>query len=255
MKESQPDASPALRSPLTLTLLAAMGALGVAALVALGTWQIERRSWKLDLIRRIDGRVHAAPVAAPPRAEWPAVDRAGHEYRRVSATGVFLHDHETLVRAVTERGPGFWVLTPLRMADGAIVLVNRGFVPPERRDRAERSAGEIAGETTVTGLLRVTEPGGMLLQSNDPAAERWFSRDVAAIAAARKLTDAAPYFIDADAASSAPGGPVGGLTVIAFSNNHLVYALTWYALALMLAIGTAYVVRDERRLRRAGGPG
>ena len=104
----------------------------------------------------------------------------------------------------------------------------------------------VAGETTVTGLLRITEPGGMLLRSNDPAAERWFSRDVEAIAAARGLTDVAPYFIDADAASDGPGWPVGGLTVIKFHNNHLVYALTWYGLALMVAVGTVYVIRQSR---------
>jgi len=132
------------------------------------------------------------------------------------------------------------------------VLINRGFVPPERRDPAARAAGQIAGEATVTGLLRVMEPGGAFLRTNDPASDRWFSRDVAAIAAARGLSAAAPYFIDADAASSAPDGPVGGLTVIAFHNNHLIYAITWYALALMLAGATAYVMREQWRFRRAG---
>jgi surfeit locus 1 family protein len=233
-------------------LLGVAALLGFAALAALGTWQLERRSWKLDLIQRIESRVHAPPVPAPGRAEWPTVTAADHAYRRVRATGVFLHDRETLIQAVTERGAGSWVMTPLRTPDGSIVLVNRGFVPPERRDPATRKASQIAGETKVTGLLRVTEPGGMLLRANDPLSDRWYSRDVAAIAAARGLADVAPYFIDADAASSLPNGPVGGLTVIAFPNNHLIYAITWYALALMLAGGIAYVIRDEWQIRRSG---
>ncbi len=178
------------------------------------------------------------------------VTAADHAYRRVRVTGVFLHDRETLVQAVTELGPGSWVITPFRMPDGAVVLVNRGFVAPDRRDPAARRVGETAGETTVTGLLRVTEPGGTLLRSNDASSDRWYSRDVAAIAAARGLTDVAPYFIDADATLNAHDLPVGGLTVIAFQNNHLVYAITWYALALMLAGGIAFVIRDEWQVRR-----
>ena len=223
-------------------------------LAALGTWQLERRSWKLDLIERVTTRVHAPPAAAPGRAEWPLVTAADYEYRHVRVTGVFLNDRETQVAASTELGPGYWVLTPLRIRDGTLVLVNRGFVPTDRRDPATRKAGEIAGETTVTGLLRITEPGGTLLRSNDPSADRWYSRDVAAIAAARGLTDVAPYFIDADADRYAqrPDFPVGGLTVITFHNNHLVYAITWYGLALMLAGGTAYVIRQEWRARRTG---
>jgi surfeit locus 1 family protein len=202
--------------------------------LALGTWQLERRVWKLDLIARVNGRVRAPPIAAPNPAAWPRVSRAGDEYRHVSATGVFLDQSETLVQAVTVLGPGFWVLTPLQLADGSVVLVNRGFVSPER-ERPIGPAGHGSG-TSVTGLLRMTEPQGAFLRHNDAAADRWYSRDVQAIAAARHLKRVAPYFIDADAQSAAqePGAPVGGLTVIDFHNNHLLYAITWYTLALMI---------------------
>ncbi len=98
----------------------------------------------------------------------------------------------------------------------------------------------------------MSEPKGGFLRSNDPAADRWYSRDVAAISAARGLTDTAPYFIDADATANPGGLPVGGLTVIAFRNTHLVYALTWFALALMLTVFTIRVAREELRIRRAG---
>ncbi|WP_218510761.1 SURF1 family protein [Variovorax sp. dw_308] len=215
---------------------AAVAVLLLAGFIALGTWQVERRAWKLDLIERVDQRVHAPAVAAPGPASWPEVSAARDEYRHVRVTGVFLHDREALVQAVTTLGSGFWVLTPLRQPDGRVVFVNRGFVPPEARQRATRNGSEPAGETTVTGLLRLTEPKGGFLRSNDAASGRWYSRDVQAMAAARGLAEVAPYFIDADATPSMGERewPAGGLTVVTFQNNHLVYALTWYTLALMV---------------------
>ncbi|KAK0349567.1 hypothetical protein LTR94_032595, partial [Friedmanniomyces endolithicus] len=148
-----------------------------------------RLAWKTELIAQVDARVHAAPVPAPGPAEWPAVNPTDDPYRRVSVHGVFLNDRETLVQAVTDLGGGFWVMTPMRTDRGFVVLVNRGFVPPERRDPASRPTPR--GPQSVTGLLRMTEPGGGFLRRNDPAADRWFSRDVDAIARAKGLADAA----------------------------------------------------------------
>lgn len=241
-----------------LRLFWALCALGAfAGFMALGVWQVERRAWKIDLIERVESRIQAAAVAAPEPAQWPAINAADHEYRRVRLTGTFLHQHETLIQAATDLGGGYWVLTPLRRADGSVVLINRGFVPPERRARAARRDGEPAGPVTVTGLLRLSEPGGAFLRDNAPDDDRWYSRDVAAIAEARGLADVAPYFVDAQAPPVAAGSgavqPVAGLTVIAFRNNHLVYALTWFTLALMVAGGGAYVAREEFRPRRSGG--
>ncbi|AQR75990.1 SURF1 family protein [Sphingomonas sp. LM7] len=217
-------------------LFVALALLAAAGFAALGVWQVERRAWKLDLIARVEGRVHAAPVSLA----GLEADPHAHEYRRVVATGKFLPDRETLVQALTERGAGFWVLTPLRTAQG-IVLVNRGFVPSERRDPASRAQPK--GPVTVTGLLRVSEPGGQLLRANDPAQGRWYSRDVAAIARARGIGPVAPYFIDVDAAPNPGGYPIGGLTVVAFRNSHLVYALTWFGLAALCLGGAVLLLR------------
>ncbi|WPH19453.1 SURF1 family protein [Variovorax paradoxus] len=238
--------------------LAVCAALAFAGFFALGTWQVERRTWKLDLIARVEQRVHAPPSEAPGRERWPQVSAAADEYRRVRMAGRFLHDKETLVQASTRLGAGFWVLTPLQAADGRIVLVNRGFVPPEARERAARAATEPQGESSVTGLLRISEPKGGFLRRNDPAADRWFSRDVQVIAAARGLHDVAPYFVDAEAAPSPPGAapawPAAGLTVIAFPNSHLVYAITWYGLALMVLAAAWFGWHEgQRRAGRTGG--
>jgi len=215
------------------------------AFLGLGTWQVQRLFWKLDLIARVDARVSAAPVPAPSSASWAGIIAENDEYRRVTATGVFHHEQETLVQAVTELGAGFWVLTPLEQPDGTAILVNRGFVPADHRDPRTRTDGETAGPVKVVGLLRVTEPGGAFLRSNDPANDRWYSRDVATIASARNLADVAPYFIDADATPNPGGLPVGGLTVIRFRNSHLVYAVTWYLLAVMSA-AAGYAIHRGR---------
>jgi len=219
-------------------------ALGLFALVfaGLGIWQVERRSWKLDLIARVEARIHATPVAAPGPVEWSRVSAATDEYRRVVLQGRYLDAPETLTMAVTERGPGFWVLAPFRSDAGFVVLVNRGFVPEDRRGSGERRATG-TGETRVVGLLRLSEPGGGFLRSNDPAAGRWFSRDVAAIAASRGLGEVAPYFVDADSATEPGPLPQGGMTQVSFRNTHLIYALTWFCLALMSAGAAIFLIR------------
>jgi surfeit locus 1 family protein len=239
--------------PRSLGWLAPLGILALLAfvgLVALGNWQVARRAWKLDLIARVESRVHAPPAAAPGPPDWPNVTAALDEYRRLRISGAYLNDKATLVQAATSLGAGFWVVTPMRTDQGFLVLINRGFVPGDSRADVGQAGSRIEGEATVTGLMRMTEPKGGFLRANDPAGDRWYSRDVPAIAAARGLANVAPYFVDADATPNPGGLPVGGLTVITFPNSHLVYAITWYALALMLAGGASYVAREEWRARR-----
>ncbi len=219
--------------------------LAIVALLALGVWQVERRIWKLDLIAQIDARIHAAPAEAPGPDAWPAIDAGADAYRHVTASGAFLAVPPAFTQATTVLGGGFWVLSPLRTDEGFVVLVNRGFVLPEQRATVQ----DAAGQARITGLLRLSEPKGGFLRSNDAAADRWFSRDVAEIAGARGLKDVAPYFIDAEK-GNADAVPVGGLTVVDLPNNHLVYALTWFALAVMAIVGLAYLIRDEWKARR-----
>lgn len=242
-------------------LLWGAGALLCGLFLALGVWQVQRLAWKNDLVARVNERAHAEPVAAPAPDQWPALqaDPSAHEYRRVQLAGEFLHGAEQRVQAVTEQGAGFWVMAPLRTTDGSVVWVNRGFVPSASQWQATREAAHCRGPATVTGLLRRSEPDGGFLRRNDPAAGRWFSRDVPALAIAAGLPPAAvaPYFVDAgaDTPCATPQGPVGGLTVLRFANNHLVYALTWFALAAMAAAGTVFVARDGARRRLPGQSG
>jgi surfeit locus 1 family protein len=238
---------------MTKLALAALAAVFFVGLLALGTWQVQRRAWKLDLIARVDQRVHAPAVPAPGPDRWPRINADADEYLHVRLAGHYLYDRQTLVQASTDLGSGYWVLTPLQQADQTVILVNRGFVPADQRERPRQAPPGADGNDVVTGLLRMSEPKGGFLRDNDPAAGRWYSRDVAAIAQAHGLSRVAPYFVDAAAVPGPASGdlPVGGLTAVTFHNSHLVYAITWYALALMVAGATWYTIRDERRLRRA----
>jgi surfeit locus 1 family protein len=241
-------------------VLAALALLLIVLFAGLGTWQVIRLQWKLDLIARVDARVHAAPGAPPPMARWAGITAAADEYRRVQVAGTYLYEYTTPVQALTEQGSGYWLLTPLCTADGHVILVNRGFIPadPGARTRYEPRkspgypcAANAGGAVQVTGLLRISEPKGFFLRTNDPLANRWFARDVPAIAAARGLpaTLTAPFFIDAAAGQNPPGSPdqpQGGLTVVSFHNSHLVYAVTWYALALMVAGAWWFAARGAR---------
>ena len=233
------------RSPASRLVLVLLGLLGVLVFVGLGIWQLERRVWKLDLIARVDQRIHAPVVDAPGPGNWDGMTAASSEYRHVRLAGHFLGGANTLVQAVTELGGGYWVLTPMRTDRGFVVLVNRGFIPQERKAEFEQESGGVTSSAIIDGLLRISEPGGGFLRNNDAAGNRWYSRDVAAIATARDLTkDVAPYFVDAEASG---GWPHGGLTVVTFRNSHFVYALTWFTLAAMLAAALAAPMIGRRR--------
>lgn len=255
------DPSRPPRSAFVRRLLAVLGLLLLVLFAGLGTWQVVRLQWKQDLIARVDARVHADPALPPGVAQWPQVSRESDEYRRVRLSGRYLYAYTTPVQALSELGAGFWLLTPLCTDDGNVVFVNRGFIPssgdiarrfPGRSGTVDACAAAGGEPVALTGLLRISEPKGGFLRDNDPAGNRWYSRDVAAIAAARGLDPArvAPYFVDAarnQDPQGAPERPVGGLTVISFPNNHLVYALTWYALALMVAAAMWWIARHGAR--------
>ena len=214
--------------------------------VVLGVWQLQRMAWKHDLIARVDARIHAAAVPAPSRVQWPAITEADHGYRRIRVAGNFLQDRLVRTQAVTELGGGFWLLQPLQADNGDYVLVNRGFVPAgATASRASR------GRVVVEGLLRISEPEGGFLRRNVPEQDRWYSRDVVAIARRQGLPAArvAPFFIDADAEPGFPGWPRGGMTVVKFRDPHLSYALTWFGMALLTLVAAGVLVASERRLR------
>jgi len=231
---------------LGMTVLAAV----FVGLVLLGNWQVRRYHLKLKIAHDIATRVHAPPVDAPGPAEWSRIANGQLQYLHVRLHGHFIGG-QTLVHGSSSKGYGYWVMAPLRTDRGFIVLVNRGYIPPELPGTpAFAKIAPSDEKVTLMGLLRLSEPRGGFLRRNQPEKNLWYSRDVAAIAAAEHLpaNQVAPYFVDADASASATELPIAGLTSIRIYNHSLGYAITWYLLALGTLLAAGIVVRYERQL-------
>ncbi len=211
----------------------------LAVLLGLGTWQLQRLEWKTALQARID-----RGLAAPPAAEFPALaaEPADWDYRRVRVTGRFLHDSEFhLVGRSFERRPGVEIVTPLIASRPALrgpLMVHRGWVPIDKAAAARRPETLVEGEVTLTGILLA--PSGRqpwLRPDNDPAANQWFWIDLAAMGTAAGFPEGVPgTLLYAERAADPAALPVGGRLTTTLSNDHLQYAATWYALALVLAV-------------------
>lgn len=211
----------------------------LAILVGLGVWQLQRKAWKEDLIGQIEARAYGEPGEILPENAWATWHADQDEFRKVRIQGTFLYQYETPVYGLAPamRGApaqGFYLMTPLRLSNGAIVMVNRGFVPTELRDPAARPQSQPAGEAIVVGLVRAPEARNAFTPADDPARKSWFTRDPEAIAKAYNLERAAPFYVEADATPNPGGWPRGGQTRLNLPNDHLQYALTWFGIALTL---------------------
>jgi surfeit locus 1 family protein len=202
-------------------------AISIAILIGLGVWQLQRLKWKLALIAEMTSHMTAAPIA-PDQALKLSADAV--QYRRVALTGRFENAKEAYVFTTgPDGGPVYHVLSPFLTDGGRVFMVDRGFVPQEKRDPATRKA--VTGETRLMGIWRVPDPPGWFTPAPDLAHRIWYARDLGGIAAADHLQLAAPVVIEADAAPNPGGWPKGGQTVVDLPNNHLSYAVTWFGLA------------------------
>jgi surfeit locus 1 family protein len=217
---------------------------GLAVLLALGTWQVQRLHWKAALIAEREAQLTAPAEPLPTGAE----DWREWDFRRVSVAGEFRHDLEQLFGAYGVAGQvGHHVLTPLIRPDGTAVLVDRGWVPADRAHPAARREGQVPGEVEVMGIARYRgdDAAGWFTPDNRPEAGLWYSYDLPALERALGL-DLLPVVVDADATPNPGGLPIGGRTRVELPNNHLQYAVTWYGLAAaLIAIYLAFSL--ERR--------
>jgi surfeit locus 1 family protein len=231
------DSAANLRRGVLIPSIAA--ATAFAVLLSLGLWQLDRKAWKEGLIATIEQRLSAPPVALPLPSTWPQLRAAADEFLRVAVTAEFLNDREALVYTSGSSlregssGPGYWIFTPARLADGALVMVNRGFVPDGKQDPAARPDGEVAGPINMVGVLRWPEPPGLFTPAGDPTRNIWFSRDSNAIAAAKGVS-VAPFYLELESPDPPGGLPRAGRLRPTLPNNHFGYALTWLGLACVL---------------------
>ncbi|WP_455481914.1 SURF1 family protein [Bartonella sp. B35(2025)] len=225
---------------------------------ALGVWQIQRLNWKTNLITSANQRVHLPPVKAPSKNQWAHVTFDKDEYRPVIITGKFLQGKNILVNAIAQNTSGYWVLTPLQTEDNTLIFVNRGFIPMDTRHHFQDSEqlhinnatnqnfATSTEQTTIIGLLRMSEKNSFFPRKNNPDNNLWYTRDLPAMAQKLGLSTVAPYFIDAGKKTAKQDPlPIAGLTVIHFQNNHLIYAITWFILAAGVLSASLFLLRQK----------
>ena len=211
---------------------------GLAILLTLGTWQVKRLAWKEGLIASIETRMASAPL---PLAEIEAKFNADRDidYFPVRLEGAAVNAGEQYFLSTHDGQSGWNVYAPLKLNDGRIVMLNRGFVPYDLRDPAKRPGSQPGGRQTITGLARnpLAAKPSSIVPDNDPKSNTWYWKDLSGMAAnagidASKLV---PFFVDDWTDKEKGALPVTKTTIVELPNNHLQYAITWYGLALALA--------------------
>jgi surfeit locus 1 family protein len=233
----------------------------VTLFVGLGVWQLQRRVEKHALIAALTERLAVAPGSLPSPSQWSTLAPDRDEFRRVSFAAVYQPVPDAMVyssgSAVREdiSGPGTWAFMPARLPTGETVVINAGFVPNTMQDRDQQDRAVtrlVTGEpVTLSGYIRFPEAAGMLTPSENPAKRLWFTRDHLAMARAlgwagdgRPL---APFYIDLEQPVPASGIPKPGPLQVHLKDDHLQYAITWFALAGAVAIAFGVWLRAQRR--------
>ena len=231
----------------------------VAVFAGLGVWQLQRRAEKHALIAALTERLATAPVPLPDVAQWPKLDPARDEFRRVTFTATYAHAPDAMVysagSAVREDigGPGTWAFLPARLASGETVVINAGFVENtmQQREVEDRAVAKlVTGQpVTLTGYLRFPEHPGLLTPAENREKRLWFARDTGAMASALGWGTVAPFYVDLETPVPASGVPKPGPLSVHLRDEHMQYAITWFSLAVVVLI--AFVVWTRGR-RRAG---
>jgi surfeit locus 1 family protein len=227
--------------------------IGVAILLGLAKWQLDRKVWKENLIATITSRLSSPPQQLPPASRWQQLNQATDEYRRVTFSAEYLIAQEALVYTAGSAfrpdvsGAGYWVFTPARLADGSIVVVNRGFVPFNQKELASRGTGAPT-EVTIAGVLRWPENRGLFTPADDPSQNVWYVRDPRLIAAAKQWGAVSPFYVEQESPQPSGGWPRAGKLTVSLPDNHLQYAITWFLLALgLIAVYASWFVRRRQR--------
>jgi surfeit locus 1 family protein len=240
-----------LRAGVAVPALFALAAFAI--FVALGTWQMQRRTWKTALIATMEQRMSAVPLALPPRASWPTLERSAHEFERVKLKATFVPGTPARVYGIASAarsdppGPGFWIFSPAAAAGGGTVVVNRGFVPEGKSAPIDQPP---EGMIELTGVLRWPEALGFFAPADEPQHNLFFVRDPLAIAAEKQWGgwgEVAPFYVDLEAPVPPDGLPAPAPRRVNLRNDHLQYALTWYGVAAVVLVMFALWVRSNRR--------
>ncbi|KAG0329175.1 surf-like protein [Podila humilis] len=205
----------------------------------LGTWQVQRLRWKVDLIENLEDRMALDAIPLPRKVNLNVIE--DFEYRKVKVTGHFRHDQEMLLgpRTRGDGQPGYFLITPFERVNGSKILVRRGWVPREKKNQETRLDGLTQGEVTVEGLLRSGEQkASSFVPENSPEKNEWYSLDLETMA---KQADCQPVVVEMILDTPAhmikselidKDIPVGRSPVVELRNHHKEYIVTWYSLCV-----------------------
>jgi surfeit locus 1 family protein len=235
-----------------IVVLALAAALAFALLVSLGVWQLQRKTWKENLIATLTERVSAPPSALPPHQRWASLTPADDEFRRVRLRAQFAHGGEGRVYGSAGlrddiKGQGYFAFAPARLPDGSIVVVNRGFVDNPNPDVSVKPIALPDGPIDIIGVLRWPEEPGWFVSLYSQRQDLWFARNHRAMAARYGWGDVAPFYIEMESPAPAGGVPRPGTLSVKLRNEHFGYALTWFGLAAVLLGVFAFWLRGRRR--------
>lgn len=240
------------------TIVFVAGMLGAALLFAtLGFWQMERLGWKEQLISSATQRANDAPVAVPSAQLWQTLDPETIDFQPVTLAGKFLDHGEARVfislpqKRGRHSGPGYWIVTPFELDDGGIVYVNRGFVPQELAFNA--GYGPAPTEPmSIEGVLRKPERVGAATLEPDMAKNvDWvINPERLSIVLFGGLGTVAPFYVNWQPAAQIDLPQPAQIGEIEFSNKHLEYALTWFALAGMTPILLIFWLLRRKQIQK-----
>jgi len=234
----------------------------VAVFVGLGVWQLQRRVEKHALIAALTERLAAAPGPLPLPAQWSALTPALDEFRRVRFAATYASGPDAMVyssgSAVRDdiSGPGTWAFLPARLPTGETVVINTGFVQNtmQDRDQEDRAVKPLVTSAPfeLTGYLRFPETAGVLTPAENVTRRLWFTRDHLAMAHALGWGEVAPFYVDLEAPVPANAIPKPGPLDVHLKDDHMQYAITWFALAGAVVIAFAVWLRAQRRAAASG---
>jgi len=224
--------------------------------VALGLWQLQRRAAKHQLIAALTERLAAAPVALPPSSQWSTLTPERDEFRRVTFAATYESRLDAMVYSSGSAirsdisGPGTWAFLPARLPGGDIVAVNAGFVPNTQQDRAvqDRAVARLVTNkpAMLTGYIRFPEAASVLMPDAEHSKRLWFTRDHLEMSRTLGWGTVAPFYVDLERPVPENGIPRPGPLDVHLKDDHLQYAITWFALAGAVLIAFVVWARGRR---------
>lgn len=224
-------------------------AIGLAILISLGVWQVQRLAWKEGLLAQLAANAVAPPIGLA-EAEARAARGDDLEFVRVAFDATYKHDATMKMITSYDRGQGWTIITPALTPDGFAVIVDRGRIPAERLESFDKPEGQVK----VEGVIRTYGHGKAYFDpENDPTSNLWYWWDVPAMQAAGGLAAGAkpfPFVVQLLPSAAAADFPRPQEPQANLANNHLGYAITWFGLAATLLGVAGFYVYDLRRRKR-----